>query len=219
MSERRPPSKSAFPDHDGSGSTGNMSRRTGFLWMQRPFANKEGYSVPFFFRQPGWLRHFAGSSFSDRDSKHLNETSMPHASHPSTNSESPPRTTVESDHPVQKMNIAWLQLRMGWPTVGKIRLDQEKKDSIAAIISHYQQTEVPDRARAEFDQVLQRLEEEHVMRLRELVKEQRRAAKQQNNPIQIIQETNASKVRKRIELTEETPPLIDEWKQLIVRLF
>jgi hypothetical protein len=144
---------------------------------------------------------------------------MPHASHPDTNSESPPHTTVESDNPVPKVNIAWLQLRMGWPTVGKIRLDQEKKDSIAAIISHYQQTGVPDRARAEFDQVLQRLEEEHAMRLRELVKEQRRAAKQQNNPIQIIQETNASKVQKRIELTEETPPLIDEWKQLIVRLF
>jgi hypothetical protein len=60
MSERRPPSKSAFPDHDGSGSTGNMSRRTVFFWMQRPFASKEGYSVPFFLRQPGWLRHFAG---------------------------------------------------------------------------------------------------------------------------------------------------------------
>jgi thioredoxin-like negative regulator of GroEL len=117
------------------------------------------------------------------------------------------------------VHFAWLQLRMGWPTVGKIRLDQEKKDSIAAIISHYHQTGVPDRARAEFDQVLQRLEEEHAMRLKELLKEQRRAAKQQNNPIQIIQETNASKVRQRIELTEETPPLIDEWKQLIVRLF
>ncbi len=168
---------------------------------------------------PGGSGISLGSSFSDRDSKYLNETSMPHASHPDTNSESPPQTTEESDNPVPKVNIAWLQLRMGWPTVGKIRLDQEKKDSIAAIISHYQQTGVPDRARAEFDQVLQRLEEEHAMRLRELVKEQRRAAKQQNNPIQIIQETNASKVQKRIELTEETPPLIDEWKQLIVRLF
>jgi hypothetical protein len=126
---------------------------------------------------------------------------------------------AESESSPPKVNIAWLQVRMGWPTVGKIRLDQEKKDSIAAIISHYEQTGVPDRARAEFDQVLQRLEEEHAMRLRELLKEQRRAAKQQNNPIQIIQETNASKVQKRIELTEETPPLIDEWKQLIVRLF
>ena len=108
---------------------------------------------------------------------------------------------------------------MGWPTVGKIRLDQEKKDAIDSIISHYQQTGTPDRARADFDQVLQRLEEEQAMRLRELVKEQRRAAKQQNNPIQIIQETNASKVQKRVELTEEMPPLIDEWKQLIDRLF
>jgi hypothetical protein len=60
MSERRPPSKSVFSDHDATGSTENMSRRTGFLWMQRPFANKEGYSVPFFVRQPGWLRYFAG---------------------------------------------------------------------------------------------------------------------------------------------------------------
>ena len=108
---------------------------------------------------------------------------------------------------------------MGWPTVGKIRLDQEKKDAIASIISQYEQTGTPDRTRAEFDQVLQRLEEEHAMRLRELIKEQRRAAKQQNNPIQIIQETNASKVQKRIELTEEMPPLIEEWKRLIDRLF
>lgn len=124
-----------------------------------------------------------------------------------------------SDSPAPKVNIAWLQVRMGWPTVGKIRLDQEKKDAIASIISQYEQTGTPDRTRAEFDQVLQRLEEEHAMRLRELIKEQRRAAKQQNNPIQIIQETNASKVQKRVELTEEMPPLIDEWKQLIDRLF
>ena len=124
-----------------------------------------------------------------------------------------------SDSPASKVTLAWLQVRMGWPTVGKIRLDQVKKDAIASIISHYDQTGTPDRARAEFDQVLQRLEEEHAMRLRELIKEQRRAAKQQNNPIQIIQETNASKVQKRVELTEETPPLIDEWKQLISRLF
>jgi hypothetical protein len=144
---------------------------------------------------------------------------MPHASHHDTNSISPPHTTEESDNPVPKVHIAWLQLRMGWPTVGKIRLDQEKKDAIASIISHYEKAGTPDRARAEFDQVLQRLEEEHAMRLRELVKEQRRAAKQQNNPIQIIQETNASKVRQRVELTEETPPLIAEWKRLIERLF
>ena len=127
--------------------------------------------------------------------------------------------SAESESPVPKVNIAWLQLRMGWPTVGKIRLDQEKRDAIASIISHYEKVGTPDRARAEFDQVLQRLEEEHSMRLRELLKEQRRAAKQQNNPIQIIQETNASKVRQRVELTEETPPLIEEWKRLIDRLF
>jgi hypothetical protein len=115
--------------------------------------------------------------------------------------------------------MAWLQLRLGWPSVAKIRLDQEKKNSLALILQHYSQTGKSDRARAEFDQVLQRLEEEHAMRLRELVKEQRKAAKQQNNLIQIIQETNASKVQHRVEMTEETPPLIADWKQLIDRLF
>lgn len=130
-----------------------------------------------------------------------------------------PHGMVESDSPVPNVSIAWLQLRLGWPSVGKIRLDQEKKDAITAIISHYEQAGTPDRDRAEFDQVLQRLEEEHAMRMKELLKEQRRSAKQQNNPIQIIQETNASKVQKRIELTEETPPLIAEWKHLIERLF
>lgn len=124
-----------------------------------------------------------------------------------------------TDSPALKVNLAWLQVRMGWPTVGKIRLDQEKKDAIASIVSHYHQIGTSDRDRAEFDQVLQRLEEEHALRLRELTKEQRRAAKQQNNPIQIIQETNASKVQRRIELTEEMPPLIEEWKRLIQRLF
>ena len=144
---------------------------------------------------------------------------MPHASPDHTDSETQPGIMAASDSPAPKVNIAWLQVRMGWPTVGKIRLDQEKKDAIASIISQYEQTGTPDRTRAEFDQVLQRLEEEHAMRLRELIKEQRRAAKQQNNPIQIIQETNASKVQKRIELTEEMPPLIEEWKRLIDRLF
>lgn len=144
---------------------------------------------------------------------------MPDVVHSRNDSSTQSGKSAESESPVPKVNIAWLQLRMGWPTVGKIRLDQEKKDAIAAIISHYEKAGTPDRARAEFDQVLQRLEEEHAMRLRELLKEQRRAAKQQNNPIQIIQETNASKVRQRVELTEETPPLIAEWKRLIERLF
>lgn len=144
---------------------------------------------------------------------------MPHDSHRHTNTETHPNMSQGSDSAAPKVNIAWLQVRMGWPTVGKIRLDQEKKDAIASIISQYEQTGTPDRARAEFDQVLQRLEEEQAMRLRELIKEQRRAAKQRNNPIQIIQETNASKVQMRIELTEEMPPLIEEWKRLIDRLF
>jgi hypothetical protein len=144
---------------------------------------------------------------------------MPDVVHSRNDSSTQSGKSAESESPVPKVNIAWLQLRMGWPTVGKIRLDQEKKDAIASIISHYEKVGTPDRAQTEFDQVLQRLEEEHAMRLRELLKEQRRAAKQQNNPIQIIQETNASKVRQRVELTEETPPLIEEWKRLIDRLF
>lgn len=144
---------------------------------------------------------------------------MPDVVHSRNDSSTQSGKSAESESPVLKVNLAWLQLRMGWPTVGKIRLDQQKKDAIALIISHYEKVGTPDRARAEFDQVLQRLEEEHAMRLRELLKEQRRAAKQQNNPIQIIQETNASKVQKRVELTEETPPLIAEWKRLIERLF
>jgi hypothetical protein len=144
---------------------------------------------------------------------------MSHDSHRPADSETPPNNSVGSESLVPRVHFAWLQLRMGWPTVGKIRLDQDKKDAITSIISHYEKAGTPDRARAEFDQVLQRLEEEHAMRLRELLKEQRRAAKQQNNPIQIIQETNASKVRQRVALTEETPPLIAEWKRLIERLF
>jgi hypothetical protein len=60
-----------------------------------------------------------------------NEISMPHDSHRPADSEIQPHGTAESDSPVPKVNIAWLQLRMGWPTVGKIRLDQEKKDAIA----------------------------------------------------------------------------------------
>lgn len=169
--------------------------------------------------QSGWLTRCAASRFFFEPLNQSNEISMPHDSHRPADSEIQPHGTAESDSSLPRVNIAWLQLRMGWPTVGKIRLDQEKKGAIAAIISHYEKAGTPDRARAEFDQVLQRLEEEHAMRLRELLKEQRRAAKQQNNPIQIIQETNASKVRQRVELTEETPPLIAEWKRLIERLF
>ena len=172
-----------------------------------------------FFASPGGPHVSLRLSFLLRALTQSNEVSMPHDSHRPADSEIQPHSTAESESPVPKVNIAWLQLRMGWPTVGKIRLDQEKKDAIASIISHYEKVGAPDRARAEFDQVLQRLEEEHAMRLRELLKEQRRAAKQQNNPIQIIQETNASKVRQRVELTEETPPLIEEWKRLIDRLF
>jgi hypothetical protein len=144
---------------------------------------------------------------------------MPNDSDRPAESETDLNTSVGSQSLVPKVYFAWLQLRMGWPSVGKIRLDQEKKDAIASIISHYGKVGAPDRDRAEFDQVLQRLEEEHAMRLREFLKEQRRAAKQQNNPIKIIQETNASKVRQRVELTEETPPVIEEWKRLIDRLF
>lgn len=59
VSERRPPSRSAFPDYVGTGTIRNMSCQTVFLRMLRPFATKEGYSMPFFVRQPGWLMHFA----------------------------------------------------------------------------------------------------------------------------------------------------------------
>ncbi len=201
-----------------SGNQKNSNAGQSFLLIATLFVAKGGYSVPFC-ASPSGSHVSLRLSSSVHAATQLIETSMPHDSHRPADSETHPNMSVGSESHVPKVHFAWLQLRMGWPTVGKIRLDQEKKDAIDSIISHYEQTGTPDRARAEFEQVLQRLEEEHAMRLRELLKEQRRAAKQQNNPIQIIQETNASKVRKRIELTEETPSLIAAWKSLIERLF
>ena len=131
----------------------------------------------------------------------------------------PPADDFAGERSPAVFEMAWLQLRLGWPTVAKIRLDQEKKDALTTLVRHYQLTRQPDRPSAEFEQVHLRLQEEHALRLRELVKEERKAAKQQNNLIKVIQDTNASKVQSRKDRIEETPPIIAEWKCLMNMLF
>ena len=117
------------------------------------------------------------------------------------------------------VEMAWLQVRMAWQSVKKTRLDQEKKDNIAALIRHYRDTGRADRARSEFEQVLLRLEEEHELRVKELGREGRRVAKQVNNIIQVICDTNEARMQHCRDLVEETPTIIAEWKEIINLLF
>ncbi len=118
-----------------------------------------------------------------------------------------------------KLEMAWLQVRMAWQSVKKTRLDQEKKDMIAALIRHYRETGRADRVRSEFEQVLLRLEEEHELRVKELGREGRRVAKQVNNIIQVICDTNEARMQHCRNLVEETPTIIAEWKEIIDLLF
>ncbi|MBC7966737.1 MAG: hypothetical protein H7Z17_12535 [Fuerstia sp.] len=117
------------------------------------------------------------------------------------------------------LEMAWLQVRMAWQSVKNTRLDQEKKDVIAAMIRHYRETRQPDRPRSEFEQVLLRLQEEHELRVKELGREGRRVAKQVNNIIQVIRDTNESRMQHCREQVEETPTIIAEWKAVIHLLF
>ncbi|MEJ7591543.1 MAG: hypothetical protein WKF77_08335 [Planctomycetaceae bacterium] len=118
-----------------------------------------------------------------------------------------------------KLEMAWLQVRMAWQSVKKTRLDQEKKDMIAALIRHYRETGRADRVRSEFEQVLLRLEEEHDLRVKELGREGRRVAKQVNNIIQVICDTNEARMLHCRNLVEETPTIIAEWKEIMDLLF
>jgi DNA integrity scanning protein DisA with diadenylate cyclase activity len=117
------------------------------------------------------------------------------------------------------LEMAWLQVRMAWQSVKNTRLDQEKKDVIAILIRHYSETGQPDRLQSEFEQVLLRLEEEHELRVKELGREGRRVAKQVNNIIQVIQDTNESRMQHCRDKVEETPSIIAEWKAVIDLLF
>jgi hypothetical protein len=133
------------------------------------------------------------------------------------NAKSDGQTTLATDE--RGIELAWLQVRLCWPQGGKSRLDDEKKDAIATLIRHYSESQKPDRPLLEFQQVLLRLEEELALRLRELSREQRRAIKGQNNPIQVVRDNTAAWLKMCRERTEEPPPIIVEWKQLINLLF
>ena len=132
-----------------------------------------------------------------------------------------PKSDGQTTRPADERGIelAWLQVRLCWPQGGKSRLDEEKKDAIAILIRHYSESSKPDRPPLEFQQVLLRLEAELALRLRELSREQRRAIKGQNNPIQIVRDNTAAWLKVCRDRTEEPPPIIAEWKQLIDLLF
>ena len=115
--------------------------------------------------------------------------------------------------------IAWMQLRMGWQSVKRTRLDQEKKDAIDSIIRHYKETGEPDRSRFEFEQVLLRLEEEHDYRLKELERDARRSEKVQKSTMRVVRDNNDTWMQDRRDRAEETPRIIAEWKELLDVLF
>ena len=117
------------------------------------------------------------------------------------------------------LELAWLQVRMAWQSVKNTRLDQEKKDVIASLILHYRETGQPDRRRSEFEQVLLRLEEEHELRVKELGREGRRVAKQVNNIIQVIRDTNEARMQHCRDQVAETPTIIAEWNEIMDLLF
>jgi len=117
------------------------------------------------------------------------------------------------------LEMAWLQVRMAWQSVKNTRLDQEKKDVIAALLRHYRETGRADRLRVEFEQVLLSLEEEHDLRVKELGREGRRVAKQVNNIIQVICDTNKARMQHCRDLVEETPQIIAEWKEIMDLLY
>ena len=108
---------------------------------------------------------------------------------------------------------------MAWQSVKNTRLDQEKKDVITALLGHYCVLRKPDRRRVEFEQVLLKLEEEHNLRVRELGTEGRRVAKQVNNIIQVIRDTNEARMQQCRDRVEETLVIMAEWKRVMDLLF
>ena len=117
------------------------------------------------------------------------------------------------------IEIAWMQVRIGWQFVERTRLDQEKKVAIASILGHYRESGEPDRSRHEFEQVLLRLEEEHSYRMKELERDSRRSAKVQKSTMQIVRDNNNTWMLDRRARAEETPQIIAEWKELMDVLF
>lgn len=117
------------------------------------------------------------------------------------------------------LSMAWLQVRMAWQSVENTRLNQEKKDVITALLGHYGALRQPDRPRAEFEQVYDKLQQEHNLRVRELGTEGRRVAKQVNNIIQVIRDTNEARMKQCHDRVEETLTLTSEWKSLMDLLF
>jgi len=115
--------------------------------------------------------------------------------------------------------MAWLQVRMAWQSVKNTRLDQKKKDVITGLLGHYRVVHKPDRPRLEFEQVLLKLQEEHNLRVRELGTEGRRVAKQVNNIIQVIRDTNEARMQQCRDRVEETLVIMAEWKSLMDLLF
>ena len=115
--------------------------------------------------------------------------------------------------------MAWLQVRMAWQSVKNIRMDQEKKDVINALLGHYCVLRTADRPRLEFEQVLLKLQEEHNLRVRELGTEGRRVAKQVNNIIQVIQDTNEARMQQCRDRVEDTMNIIAQWQSLMDLLF
>jgi hypothetical protein len=118
-----------------------------------------------------------------------------------------------------KFELAWLELRMCWQPGKKNRLDDKKKQALAALIDHYTARKSADRPRQEFDEVLLRLKEEHDLRLKELARDERRSRKFQNAIIQIVRDNNAARLQYCRDQTEETPPLIAAWQALLTTLF
>lgn len=117
------------------------------------------------------------------------------------------------------VELAWLQVRMCWQSVQRTRLDPEKTAALQTLVAHYREVGQPDRPVVEFQEVLQRLEEEHALRLRELRRDERRSIKYQNTRIQIVRDNNEARLQHCRNRTEETPPLIADWKSLMVQLF
>lgn len=122
-------------------------------------------------------------------------------------------------HGQPAIDIAWMQVRMGWQSVQRTRLDQEKKDAITSIIRHYRETGETERSRSEFEQVLLRLEEEHDYRSKELARDARRSVKVQKSTMQVVRDNNDAWMRDRRDRAEETPEIIAEWKELMDVLF
>ena len=117
------------------------------------------------------------------------------------------------------VEMAWMQIRIGWQSVQRTRLDQEKLDAIASITMYYRKTGETDRPRFDFEQVLLRLEEEHESRAKELERGARRSARVQKSTMRIVRDNDDAWMQDRRDRADETPKIIAEWKELMDMLF